>query len=80
MSCGCPCISNNIEPVSEVLGQAGDLIDVSDTNALSEKVVDLLNNSKLRRKLSKLARERTISLFSPDKIHKQFKEILVRYL
>jgi len=42
--------------------------------------VDLLNNSKLRRKLSKLARERAISLFSPDKIHKQFREILVRYL
>lgn len=80
MSCGCPCISNNIEPVSEVLGQAGVLIDVSDAKALSEKVVDLLNNSKLRRKLSKLARERAISLFSPDKIHKQFKEILVRYL
>jgi len=42
--------------------------------------VDLLNNSKLRRKLSKLARERAISLFGSDKIHKQFREILVRYL
>jgi len=80
MSCGCPCISNNIEPLSEVLGQAGVLIDVLDANALSEKIIDLLNKSKLRRELSKLARERAISLFGSDKIHKQFKEILVRHL
>lgn len=80
MSCGCPCISNNIEPMSEVLGQAGVLIDMSDVNVLSEKIIDLINDSKLRRELGKLTRERAISLFSSVKIHKQFQEILVRYL
>lgn len=80
MACGCPCISNNIEPMSEVLGQAGVIIDVSNVELLSEKIIELLNNSELRKKLGRLARERAISVFSSDKIHEQFKEILVRYI
>ncbi len=77
MSCGCPCISNNIEPMSEVLGDAGVLIDMSDVIVLSEKIIELLNNPKFRRKLSKLSRERAVSLFNPYNIHEQFKGILV---
>ena len=80
MACGCPCISNNIEPMSEVLGQAGILIDISDVNLLSEKIMFLLDNYNLREKLGKLARERAVSHFSFKKIHKQFKEIIMEYL
>jgi len=80
MACGCPCISNNIEPMSEVLGQAGVLIDMSDVNLLSKKIIELLNKSEIRKKLGKLARERVVEKFSSDKIYKQFKEILVRYI
>jgi len=80
MACGCPCISNNIEPMREVLGEAGILIDTSDVNLLSGKIMFLLNDPELRRKLGKLARERAVSLFSSDKIHRQFEEIIIETL
>lgn len=80
MACGCACISNNIEPMTEILGEAGILINMSNSNTLSEKINLLLNNPELRRKLGKLARERAVSVFGLDKIHKQFEELLENYM
>lgn len=77
MACGCPCIANNIEPMSEVLGDAGILSDMSNANILSEKIILLLNDEELRTILSKSARERAISIYDPNKIHKQFENLLL---
>jgi len=76
MACGCPCIANNIEPMSEVLGPAGWLVNIENLDELIIAIETLLNNDELRQQLSCLARQRAISLFDITLIGKQFSMLL----
>ncbi len=51
MASGTPVICVNKEPMSEIIGNAGQTFKVNDTADLSEKIIDLLDN---REKLSEL--------------------------
>ena len=53
MSCGCPVIASNVASISEVVGDAGILIDPLDVNGFTNAMYDILTNNDLRTKLSK---------------------------
>lgn len=74
MSCGCACISNDIEPMREVLGEAGLLIDCGDSAAITAGIRRLLEDDGKRESLGRLARQRATSRFDPETIHRRFAE------
>lgn len=80
MACGCPCIANNIESMSEALGPAGWLVNIENLDELIIAIETLLNNDELRQQLSCLARQRAISLFDRNLIGKQFSMLLNNFL
>jgi glycosyltransferase involved in cell wall biosynthesis len=51
MACGAPVISSNSSSLPEVVGDAGLLIDPTDTAALSQALRQVLGNAELRRDL-----------------------------
>lgn len=76
MACGCPCIANNIEPLSEILADSGKLVDVVNTNVLAKEIEKLLTNQQLANKLAGLARKRAVSQFNIGMINEKFKKVL----
>ncbi len=76
MACGCPCVANNIEPLSEILADAGKLVDAVNTNVLAEEIEKLLTNQQLANRLARLARKRAVSQFNTKVINKKFKKVL----
>lgn len=79
MSCGCPCIIYNIEPQSEVLGNAGYIVLSHSIESLSYGIIEVLKNKELQQSMSKYARERAVALFDSKKISKRFDRILNKY-
>jgi len=51
MACGTPVISSNRGSLPEVVGDAGLLFDPEDSRALSELILEVINNEGLRRAL-----------------------------
>jgi glycosyltransferase involved in cell wall biosynthesis len=53
ISCGCPIISTPIPHASEILSpETGRLIDFQDSNALSDAIIDLFNDTPMRNLMS----------------------------
>jgi glycosyltransferase involved in cell wall biosynthesis len=59
MQCGTPVITSNTSSLPEVVGDAGIQIDPKDEDALCQAIIELLNNSELRKKLSKKGIDRS---------------------
>ena len=76
MACGCPCIVNNIEPPSEIIGNAGCLVNAENPEELADKIEELLENTPLRNQLGALARQRAVSVFDSTLIGEHFKALL----
>ncbi len=54
MSCGTPVISSNCSSIPEIIGSAGLLVDPTKIKDLADRIIELLSNSDLRRRLSQL--------------------------
>ncbi|MBL7196612.1 MAG: glycosyltransferase family 4 protein [Candidatus Omnitrophica bacterium] len=76
MACGCTCIANNIEPLSEVLGASGILFEAADSSQLADKIYNVLVDSREREKLGVIARERAVSIFDKKKIGEIFERLI----
>ena len=64
-SCGVPAITSNVGGLPEVNKnlETGYIIEVNNAKILSEKIIKLYNNDKLRKKMGKNARKRVIEKF-----------------
>ena len=55
MACGCPVIAGNNSSQSEIIGNAGILVDAENTQQISDALSILAENETLRRRYSKKA-------------------------
>lgn len=76
MSCGCPCISNDIEPLTEVMGNAGLVVDAGDVTSLAHAMEQLLTDHELRKELGMRARERAVSVFSTNSLERNLEKLM----
>lgn len=74
MACGVPVITSNTSSLPEVVGEAGIMVDPTDTNSLCEKMCHVLEDSKLRSYMKNNGLERA-KLFSWRKTAKQILKI-----
>ena len=58
MAAGCPVITSNRPPLTEVAGQAACLVDPNDRSELASALVRLARDASMRRALSKAGRAR----------------------
>lgn len=79
MACGLPCIANNIEPLSEVLGSAGMLTDATNADQLAKDMQRLLTDAKLRQALAEKARHPAESCFSWGVIIKEVENVMTSF-
>lgn len=63
MSCGLPVITTKRGAIPEVVGDAGMYVPFNNPQLLAESILTLLNDEKLRNKLSHKARERAVQMF-----------------
>jgi glycosyltransferase involved in cell wall biosynthesis len=70
MSCGCAIVASDTAPLREAIidGETGLLTDFFDANALSEKVVGLLDDPALRVKLGHAARKFAVKNYDLKKV------------
>ena len=76
MSCAKPVIACKVGGVTEVVGNAGLLIDVDDKKGLLECIVSLAKNNSLRSEIGQLARERYEANFSVKLMNKRLYQLL----
>ncbi|KPJ70722.1 hypothetical protein AMJ51_01155 [Microgenomates bacterium DG_75] len=79
MACGCPCLANDIAPLSGILGEAGRKIDASQPEILAREMKKILLDQSLAKKMGESARKRAVSKFGTQVINKQFKELIETY-
>lgn len=72
LSCGLPVISGDIPPTREVLGGCGILTPLGDAKAMADAIMELVENSDLRRDLSRKAAARAREVFSADVIANRY--------
>jgi glycosyltransferase involved in cell wall biosynthesis len=58
MQCGTPVITSNTSSLPEVVGDAGIMINPTDSDQLCQAILDLINNADLRNQLSQKGRDR----------------------
>lgn len=79
MACDCPVIASNVTSIPEVVGDAAILVNPYDINEIADAMVNLFNNSQLRKELIEKGRER-IKHFSWDKAAREtlqvYREVL----
>lgn len=73
-ACELPVIASRVGGIPEVVsdGETGFLSDVGDTEKMSEDVLRLMNDEKMREKFGKRGRELAISRYSTEKIIPQY--------
>ena len=67
MACEVPVVGSSSGSMPEVIGDGGLIFKDGDVNDLKNKMLKLLNNEPLRKKLSKLARKRVLNNYSTEK-------------
>ncbi|MFZ2522905.1 MAG: glycosyltransferase family 4 protein [Minisyncoccia bacterium] len=69
MSFGIPSIATNVGAVTEIIndGQSGYVVPVKDVVKITQKIIELMNDSALRKKIGDLGRQRIIENFSMSK-------------
>ena len=81
MACGIPCVVTDVGDSSFLIGETGILVPPRDPRALAEGLEKLIAmKAKDRWTLGASARERIVSLFSIEKITRQYEELYLRIL
>ncbi len=77
MACDCAVVTTNCGGTSDIIkdGENGFLVDVADVEAITERILLLLNNKKLREDFREKGRE-TVNKFTWDKSVDLFENIL----
>lgn len=77
MSCGKPVIASNRGGPKEIVedGKTGFLVPPRKIEPLAEKILKLLRDKKLRRKMGKEARKRVLEKFSLEKVAESFRKL-----
>lgn len=75
MACGTPVVASNCDAISEIIGDAGILINPNNERAFVEAIKLLLNDSNLYVNLIQKGQKR-IERFSREKMMKSFLEVL----
>ena len=68
MACGLPVISTNTSAIPEVVGDAGILVEPRNSQALVNAIILLIEDEKLRNKLSERGRKRVEENFTWEKV------------
>ncbi len=65
MSCGCPLIASDTEPVREVItdGENGYLVDFFDTEAIAAKIAEVLDDPDKNKKIRQAARKTVLEKY-----------------
>ena len=66
MSCGIPCITSDVEGLSEVMinNKTGFIIKRKNSEELANNIIKLINNPELRKKLGEGGRERVVKMYN----------------
>jgi len=82
MACGVPCVVSDAGGNSEVIenGKCGFVVPKKDYLSLAEKINLLLSDGKLRKQMSKKARERAVKFFDWDIIAEKTRNIYLDLL
>jgi glycosyltransferase involved in cell wall biosynthesis len=77
MSCGLPNVSTIIPSIQELAidGKTSILVPPKNARILADETINLIENSKLRKKLGKNSRKRVVTCFSWDKIGSKIENI-----
>jgi len=75
MACGCPVISSNIPPISEIIGNAGILIDPNAHHEITEAMEQLTENNLLREKIVNFGIRRVRDKFNWEKYAKHVYQV-----
>lgn len=78
LSMGVPAIGAKSGGIPEIIvkGKTGFLIKYGDSKGLAKKIVKLLSNDKLRKKMSVNSRKRAVKVFGYDKMIKKIEKII----
>lgn len=74
MACGCPVVASNASSLPEILGEAALLVNPYNVQDWKQAIQEVLENSKLRRRLSQLGRRRA-SQYTWEKTARQTLEV-----
>ena len=79
MACGTPVITSNLASLPEITGDAAILVNPYNTTAITNAMIDLGKDEKMRSQLSQLSLQQA-QKFSWDKTGATTKEVLGKYL
>ena len=74
MACGCPAVTSNTSSLSEVVGDAGIMVDPYDTDSLAQAMRQVLTNNELRADMVRKGLEQA-KKFSWEKAAEQTQEV-----
>jgi L-malate glycosyltransferase len=77
MACEVPVVVTRVGGLPEVVidGESGYLCEVGDTDAMAERLWELLTKPELARKLGRAARQRAVDFFPLDKVVGQYEDV-----
>lgn len=77
MACGVPVVASNVGGIPDIVdSKVGFLVKQKSPKKLAQKILKLLKNEKLRKKLGEAGRRKVLEKFSPEK---QIKKIIKIY-
>ena len=76
MACGVPCVATNVGDTAHIIGETGLMVAPRDPVAMAKAWASMLAMSEEdRRALGQSTRRRVFSLFSIDKVTRQYEEL-----
>ncbi|MEF8834915.1 MAG: glycosyltransferase family 4 protein [Candidatus Thermoplasmatota archaeon] len=77
MMCETPCIGTDVGGVPEVIdkGETGFIVDYGDIEGLASKILNLLRNPELRKKMGEKGRKRVLENFTWKKVAKKVERV-----
>jgi glycosyltransferase involved in cell wall biosynthesis len=70
LSCGVPCVATNVGDTSQIVndGKSGFLVEPGSIREFADRIIELLENDKLRRDMGRTGREHIVDNFSYDSV------------
>ena len=77
MACGKPVIASKIGGPAEIVKDAetGFLVNPRDTEAIAERIIRLIKDGKLRKKMGRKARKIVVEKYSLEKISEEYHKL-----
>jgi glycogen(starch) synthase len=77
LACGVPCVASDVGDVREIIkdGRSGYVVEPGDVESSAERIVNLLTNESLRKRMGAEGRQHVIKEFSYDAVVDRTREI-----